>query len=287
MNVILLAGGRGTRFSEETRLRPKPMIEIGGMPILEHIMLLYSAHGFKDFVIACGYKSDVIKEYFSGYQAKHANWAINLKGGQKRLLQSAVPDWNVSLIETGLNTMTGGRILRLKNLVGSATFMATYGDGIGNIDIAALVRFHRKHGRLATVTATRPPARFGCMEMEGESVRAFSEKPQTSAGWINGGFFVFEPGVFDYLTSDATILEREPLEGLARDGQLMAYQHHGFWQPMDTLRDKELLEDLWNSGEAPWKVWRNADGVIRLLPWEASAGHGADGVQGPVARDVA
>jgi glucose-1-phosphate cytidylyltransferase len=256
MKVVILAGGRGTRLSEETTLRPKPMIEIGGRPILWHIMCIYSMHGFKDFIIACGYKGEMIKEYFHNYFIHNSDYTIDLKNGKKEILNYNKFDWKVSVIDTGSDTLTGGRILRLSRWLSEGSFMVTYGDGVGDIDIAALVDFHKSHGRAATVTAVRPPSRFGGLNIEHNNVVEFSEKPQTGEGWINGGFFVFESRVFDYLKDDNTILERKPLERLAEDGELMAYKHEGFWQPMDTLREKQLLESLWTGGEAPWKVWK-------------------------------
>lgn len=283
MKTILLAGGLGTRLAEETVVRPKPMVEIGGLPILVHIMSLYAAHGFDEFVVACGFKGDYIKEYFANYTLKNSDWLVNLRGGQCRPLRTAAPDWDVWLVDTGLHTMTGGRVRRLRPVVGGETFMATYGDGVSDVNVRELVDFHRSHGKLATVTAVRPPARFGCIEMDGGRVTAFAEKPQTSEGWINGGFFVFEPGVFDYLPDDATVLEKDPLERLARDGELMAYQHRGFWQPMDTLRDKQVLEKLWESGAAPWKVWSHADDGRDVLQPDAGAGHRPHRVQRPLA----
>ena len=256
MQVIILAGGKGTRLAEETGTRPKPMVEVGGQPVLWHLMNIYAAHGYREFLLACGYKGEMIKEYFHNYAINHSDYIIDLKTGCREVIAPARLDWKVGVIDTGLETMTGGRIRRLQPLVGEAPFMATYGDGLGNVDIRALVAFHRAHGKLATVTAVRPPARFGELVMEGDgTVRSFAEKPQTGAGWINGGFFVFEPGVFEYLENDESILEREPMERLTREGQLRASRHEGFWQPMDTLREKQLLETLWNSGEAPWKVW--------------------------------
>jgi glucose-1-phosphate cytidylyltransferase len=255
MKVIILAGGLGSRLSEETVSRPKPMVEIGGKPILWHIMSIFAAQGFRDFVIACGYKGEVIKEYFRNFYFHNTDLVVNLRDGSTSTLNSQSPDWRITMVDTGLETMTGGRLLRLAPTLGQSTFMATYGDGVGNVDLRALLAFHRAHGKLATVTAVRPPARFGGIVFEGDQVRDFIEKPQTTEGWINGGFFVFEPGVLDYLEDDATVLERAPLERLARDGQLMAWRHDGFWQPMDTLREKQLLENLWASGEAPWKVW--------------------------------
>lgn len=256
MKVIILAGGHGTRLAEETSVRPKPMVEIGGRPILWHIMHIYARHGFKDFLVACGYKGEMIKEYFHNFFVHNSDYVINLKTGSLDVIHQNGIDWQVGVVDTGLDTMTGGRILRLQRWVGRETFMATYGDGLGDVNIRALLDFHRAHGRLATVTAVRPPARFGGLVLEGEAVYEFSEKPQTESGWINGGFFVFEPEVFDYLGGDATILEREPLERLAAAGQLMAFRHPGFWQPMDTLREKQYLESLWTGGQAPWKTWK-------------------------------
>ena len=255
MKVILLAGGRGTRIAEETIVRPKPMVEIGGRPILWHIMNIYASHGFKEFIVACGYKGDMIKEYFANFLIHNNDYVIDLKNGTRRVMNKNGIDWQVTLMNTGIDTTTGGRILRLKPLLDGKTFMVTYGDGVGNVDMDALVAFHRAHGKMATVTAVRPPARFGDLALEGDTVRRFCEKPQTAAGWINGGFFVFEDGVFDYLKDEKVSLEQEPLEHLARDGQLIAYRHDGFWQPMDTLREKQLLEQLWSNGDAPWKTW--------------------------------
>jgi glucose-1-phosphate cytidylyltransferase len=255
MEVIILAGGRGTRIAEESASRPKPMVEIGGRPLLWHILNIYASHGHTDFLVACGYKSEIIKEYFHNFIVHNSDYVIDFRTGKLEYVNPHGLDWRVAVVDTGLDTMTGGRIRRLKPLVRGQTFMATYGDGLGNVDIAALVAFHRAHGKLATVTAVRPPSRFGGLVLDGGAVREFSEKPQTGEGWINGGFFVFERGVFDYLTDDTTILEREPLERLAADGQLMAFQHTGFWQPMDTLREKQLLESHWSSGNAPWKTW--------------------------------
>lgn len=253
VKVVILAGGRGTRLAEETGTRPKPMVEIGGMPLLWHLMGVYASHGLQDFVVACGYKGALIKEFFHNFAVHHSDFSVDLHSGRVEFLNAPRNDWHVSVMDTGLDTMTGGRLLRLRGLVADGTFMVTYGDGLGNVDIAALLAFHRAHGRLATVTAVRPPARFGDLTLDGDAVRAFAEKPQGHEGWINGGFFVFEPGVLDYIDGDDISLEREPLERIAREGQLMAYRHHGFWQPMDTLREKLLLEDLWASGNAPWK----------------------------------
>jgi glucose-1-phosphate cytidylyltransferase len=255
MKVIILAGGRGTRLSEETTVRPKPMVEIGGKPIIWHIMKIYASYGYKDFLVACGYKGEIIKEYFHNYFMHNSDYVIDLRDGSRKIIKSNGDDWRVGMIDTGLDTMTGGRILRLRDWLGAETFMVTYGDGVADININSLISFHHSHGKLATVTAVRPPARFGGLNLDGDIVKEFSEKPQAGEGWINGGFFVFEQGIFDFLSDDQTILEREPLEKLAACGQLMAYRHTGFWQPMDTLRDKYLLEELWASGRALWKTW--------------------------------
>lgn len=260
MKVVILAGGQGTRIAEETVIKPKPMVEIGGKPILWHIMKLYADHGFNDFLVACGYKGEIIKEYFHKIFIHNSDYVVDLKDGSLEVLNSNAVDWRIGVIDTGLETMTGGRILRLRSWLSQQRFMVTYGDGLGDIDIAALVKFHRSHGRLATVTAVRPPARFGGLALDGDAVREFSEKPQAGEGWINGGFFVFEPGVFDFLNDDATILERDPLERLAAAGELMAFRHEGFWHPMDTLRDRQLLESLWSSGKAPWTTLNRSSG---------------------------
>ncbi|MEP6658029.1 MAG: glucose-1-phosphate cytidylyltransferase [Betaproteobacteria bacterium] len=254
MKTVILAGGRGTRLAEETAVRPKPMVEIGDRPMLWHLMSIYAAHGFREFVVACGYKGEVIKQYFGDVFFHHADWTVDLKTGERTVLNQQTPDWRVHLVDTGADTLTGGRLLRLRNLLADGTFMATYGDGLGSIDIGALVAFHRAHGKLATVTAVHPPARFGAMEIDGDSVTLFSEKPQTNVGWINGGFFVFEPAVLDYIAGDDVALERDALERLAAAGELRAYRHDGFWQPMDTLREKQLLEELWQRGNPPWMV---------------------------------
>jgi glucose-1-phosphate cytidylyltransferase len=255
MKVVILAGGLGTRLSEETEVKPKPMVEIGGQPILWHIMKHYAHHGFKEFAVALGYKSEVIKRYFLDYARLQSSFTVHLGSGDSLRRHSPREDWTVHLMDTGLHTVTGGRIKRLAPLLGQETFMATYGDGVCNVDLEALLAFHRRHGRLATVTAVRPPARFGGLVFNGDHVVKFTEKPQIGEGWINGGFFVFEPKVLDYIDGDAIHLEREPLERLAAEGQLMAYRHDDFWQCMDTLRDLRLLESLWNSNKAPWKVW--------------------------------
>lgn len=256
MKVIILAGGQGTRLAEETATIPKPMVEIGGKPIIWHIMKIYAAHGFNDFLIACGYKGEIIKEYFNSYFIRNSDYFVDLRDGKLDIVNSAEIDWRIGLIDTGSETQTGGRILRLKKWVNDDAFMVTYGDGLSNLDINSLLAFHKLHGKLATVTAVRPSARFGGLVLDNEdSVTEFSEKPQTGEGWINGGFFIFEPGVFDYLVDDSTILERAPLEELAIDRELKAYRHAGFWQPMDTLREKHILETLWANGEAQWKIW--------------------------------
>lgn len=255
MHVVILAGGRGTRLAEETAARPKPMVEIGGRPILWHLMRFYAAHGHKDFVVACGYKGEMIKQYFRDIATHESDFFVDLRDGSVETVNASRLDWKVGLFDTGVNAMTGGRLKRLEPLLRDDTFMCTYGDGLSDVDIGALVRFHRAHGRLATVTAVRPPARFGGLALDGDAVQAFTEKPQAEGGWINGGFFVFEPRVLSYLADDSTILEREPLERLAADGQLMAFRHDGFFQPMDTVRERDLLESLWAGGHAPWKIW--------------------------------
>jgi glucose-1-phosphate cytidylyltransferase len=252
MRVVILAGGLGTRLAEETTTRPKPMVEIGGRPILWHVMNIYAAHGFQDFVVACGYRGEMIKDYFRHFYFQHTDLMINLADGSLTTLNPRTPKWRVAVVDTGMETMTGGRLLRLRGWIGDSTFMATYGDGVGNVDVRALLEFHRSHGHLATITAVRPPARFGELAFDGDRVREFAEKPQTSEGWINGGFFVFEPEVLDFLQDDQTVLERTPLERLSAAGELFAFRHHGFWQPMDTLRERNLLESLWASGRAPW-----------------------------------
>lgn len=253
MKVVILCGGLGTRLSEETQLKPKPMAEIGGRPILWHIMRIYQRRGFRDFVLALGYKGEVIKDYFLNYHARQSDITVQLKTGSVEFSNPTVEDWTVSLVDTGPTTQTGGRLLRLRDrLSPHGTFMLTYGDGVSDIDVAALLAFHRSHGRAATVTAVRPPARFGDLAITDSCVTEFAEKPQMGAGWISGGFFVFEPNIFDYIADDATMLERAPLEVLSRERQLMAFHHSGYWQPMDTMRDKNALEALWASGEAPW-----------------------------------
>lgn len=253
MKVAILCGGMGTRMGEETQVRPKPMAEIGGRPVLWHIMTMYARHGFTDFALALGYKGEVIKDFFVHYRARMSDITANLGTGDVTYANTASEDWVVRMIDTGEASMTGGRLLRLAPVLeGSGTFMATYGDGVSDVDITKLLAFHKAHGKLATVTAVRPSARFGELMLEGDVVRRFKEKPHTEGGWINGGFFVFEPEVFRYITDDATVLEEEPLETLAREGQLVAYRHEAFWQCMDTVRDRILLESLWKSGAPPW-----------------------------------
>ena len=257
MKAVILAGGFGSRLQEETVVRPKPMVEIGGKPMLWHIMNIYSAHNVNEFIVALGYKGEVIKEYFLNFYAFNNDISLDLSCGQVSVHDGNQPGWKLHLVDTGLKTSTGGRIRRLKSWLGDTeTFMLTYGDGVADIDIDALLKFHRSHGKLATVTIVRPPARFGGVALDADRVLQFEEKPQTGEGWINGGFFVLNREVIDWIEGDDTIWEREPLERLAREGELMAYQHSGFWQPMDTLRERHLLERLWDSGEAPWKVWK-------------------------------
>lgn len=255
MKVVILAGGLGSRLAEETELKPKPLVEIGGRPILWHILKHYARHGFAEFVIALGYKGEAIKRYFLDYRALSGDLTIELGKGEVRLEERAAEAWTLHLMDTGLGAGTGGRVRRLRRLLEDGTFMVTYGDGVSDVDLGALLRFHRAQGRLATLTAVRPPARFGGIAFDGDRVARFTEKPQIGEGWINGGFLVFEPGVFAYLKGDETSLEADTMERLAADGQLAAYRHDGFWQCMDTLRDKRLLEALWDGGNAPWRTW--------------------------------
>lgn len=255
MRVAILAGGLGTRLAGETELKPKPMVEIGGRPILWHIMKHFAHYGLNEFVLALGYKGEVIKRYFMEYYRLSGNLTVNLASGEVRSGGNPAEDWVVHLVDTGLETQTGGRIRRLAPWLQDAPFMATYGDGVSDIDLRRLLRFHQAQKRLATVSVVRPPARFGSVVLDGDQVLEFTEKPQIGEGWISGGFLVFEPGVFDYLEGDETILEAHALEKLALDGQLAAYRHEGFWQCMDTPRDMRLLEGLWQSGRPPWKVW--------------------------------
>ena len=256
MKTVILAGGLGTRLAEESAFKPKPLVEVGEHPILWHIMNIYAHHGFREFVVALGYKGEMIKYFFLNYHRLRNDLTIELKDGQVEVHNAIREDWRVHLVDTGLNTLTGGRLKRLQSRLGNETFMMTYGDGVADIDIPAALAFHRKMGRLATVSAVRPPARFGGLQFEGDLVSTFSEKPQTGEGWVNGGFFILEPGVFDYLDSDQTSFEREPQERLAAEGQLAIYRHHGFWQCMDTLRDVRYLNDLWAAGHPPWMVWK-------------------------------
>lgn len=256
MKVLILAGGLGSRLSEETTVRPKPMVEIGGKPILWHIMNIYAAHGVDEFIVALGYRGEVIKEYFLNFFALNNDLTLDLASGTTTIHEGRQPKWKVHLVDTGATTQTGGRVKRIERWLGDdQTFMMTYGDGVADVDIGGLRRFHEKHGKLATVTTVRPPARFGGIVFDGDRVDEFTEKPQTGEGWINGGFFVLDRKVLPYIDSDLTLWEREPMERLAADGQLMAFRHQGFWQPMDTLRERRLLEELWNSGTAPWKTW--------------------------------
>ena len=255
MKAVILAGGLGTRISEESTLRPKPMIEIGGMPILWHILKMYSAHGIDDFVICCGYKGYMIKEYFANYFLHMSDVTIDMSHNSIEVHQKKAEPWKITLIDTGENTQTGGRLKRVADYLDD-DFCMTYGDGVGSVDIAASIAFHKQHGKLATMTAVQPPGRFGALEIDGTSVKSFLEKPQGDGGWINGGFFVLNPKVLDLIASDATLWEKEPLESLAQQGQLESFFHSGFWRPMDTLRDKTTLEELWASGKAPWKSWQ-------------------------------
>jgi glucose-1-phosphate cytidylyltransferase len=258
MKVVILAGGLGTRLAEETELKPKPMVEIGGKPILWHIMKIYSGFGFNEFVICVGYKGYTIKEYFHHYFLHNADVTFDMRSNQAEYHNSGSEPWVVTLVDTGLETMTGGRLARVKKYLGNETFMLTYGDGVGDVDIPALLKFHKSQGKLATLTSVQPSGKFGAIGInESGSVLNFQEKPKGDGSWINGGFFVLEPGIFDFIQDgDRTVWEREPLENIARKGQLSAFKHNGFWKPMDTIRDKRDLEELWNSGKAPWKLWK-------------------------------
>ncbi|WP_088281742.1 glucose-1-phosphate cytidylyltransferase [Ideonella sp. A 288] len=256
MKAVILAGGLGTRISEETSLKPKPMVTIGGKPILWHIMKGYSAHGVNDFVICCGYKGYLIKEYFSNYFLHTSDVTFDMQRNQMEVHCRHAEPWRVTLVDTGDETLTGGRLKRVRQYVDEEhAFCFTYGDGVSNVDIGALIQFHHRHGKQATLTAIQPPGRFGVLDLQGERIAGFKEKPQGDGAWINGGFFVLSPQVIDTIDGDHTTWEKEPMERLARDGQLQAYVHDGFWQPMDTLRDRNLLEDLWRSGTAPWRQW--------------------------------
>jgi len=253
MKVVILAGGFGTRLSEYTESIPKPMVTVGGKPILWHIMNTYAKFEYKDFYVALGYKADVIKEYFLNYRTLNSDFTVDLSNGGIVAHQQDTVDWKVTLVDTGLNSMTGGRVKRMQNFIGNETFLLTYGDGLADIDIAALVKFHESHGKMVTVSAVHPGARFGELGLDGNIVTSFKEKPQVTQGWINGGYFVINPEFFNLIQDDSTILEKEPLERVAEMGELMSYQHNGFWQCMDTKRDRDSLEELWQTGNAPWK----------------------------------
>lgn len=255
MKTVILAGGLGTRISEETTIRPKPMVEIGGKPILWHIMKIYSAYGVDDFIICCGYKGHIIKEFFSNYFLHRSDITFDMKNNKTEVLQNGVESWRITLIDTGENTMTGGRLKRVKDYIGNETFCLTYGDGVSDVNITKLLQFHRNQKTLATLTAVQPPGRFGILTLKENRVEHFKEKPKGDGALVNGGFFVLEPGVIDYIKDDTTVWEQEPLIQLARDKMLSAYKHYGFWQPMDTLRDKNYLEQLWTLNQASWKVW--------------------------------
>jgi len=257
MKAVILAGGLGTRISEESLLKPKPMIEIGGRPILWHIMKIYSAHGINDFIVCCGYKGYLIKEYFANYFLHMSDVTFDMATHEMQVHHQKAEPWRVTLVDTGEDTMTGGRLKRVAEyLRDEEAFCLTYGDGVSDVDIGAEIAFHKRHGKLATVTAVQPPGRYGALDMDDESVRGFVEKPRGDGGWINGGFFVLSPNCLDYIPGDASPWEGEPLTRIAAEGQLMAFEHRGFWQPMDTLREKNLLEELWQSGKAPWKCWQ-------------------------------
>ncbi len=255
MKAVILAGGLGTRIAEETSVRPKPMVEIGGRPVLWHILKIYSAYGINDFIICLGYKGYVIKEYFANYFLHMSDVTFDMVNNRMEVHQKNAEPWKVTLVDTGEHTQTGGRLRRVRNYLDDEDFCFTYGDGVGSVDIKHLIAFHKAQGTLATLTATQPPGRFGALDLEDRLITSFQEKPQGDGSWINGGFFVLSPKVIDCIAGDGTVWEREPMEQLAREGQLSAYRHKGFWQPMDTLRDRNHLEDLWQSGKAPWKVW--------------------------------
>ena len=257
MKVVILAGGYGARLSEETGVKPKPMVEIGDKPILWHIMKIYSAHGINDFIICLGYKGHVIKEYFANYSLHMSDVTFDLRNNNMKVHQNGTEPWKVTLVDTGEKSMTGGRLKRVKEYIGDETFCLTYGDGVTDVNIREMIAFHLNQKTLATLAAVQQPGRFGAFKLNGNQhkLSTFKEKPQGNGAWINGGFFVLEPGVMDYITDDSTVWERKPMEKLARDGMLSAYRHHGFWQPMDTLRDKNVLEELWASGKPPWKIW--------------------------------
>ncbi len=256
MKTVILAGGYGTRISEESHLKPKPMIEIGGKPILWHIMKIYSHYGFHDFIICCGYKANVIKDYFTNHYLHASDVTIDLANNQMEIHSTFSEPWKVTLVDTGLGTMTGGRVKRIQPYVNGESFMLTYGDGVSSVNIWELIAFHKKHGKIATISAAQPTGRFGVLDIdENNLIRSFKEKPKQGGSWVNAGFSVFESEIFDYIEGDQTVFEREPYERVANDGQMLAFRHNGFWYPMDTLRDKEYLEELWASGTAPWKCW--------------------------------
>jgi glucose-1-phosphate cytidylyltransferase len=259
MKAVILAGGYGTRISEETTVKPKPMVEIGDKPILWHIMKIYAAHGINDFIICLGYKGYIIKEYFANYWLYRSNVTFDMRNNKTEIHQNGSEPWKVTLVDTGENTMTGGRLKRVRDYIGDETFCLTYGDGVTDVNIKNLIDFHRDQKALATLTAVQSPGRFGAFKLEQDQhkISVFKEKPKGDGAWINGGFFIVEPSVIDYIKNDSTVWEREPLEKLAHDGELAAYRHHGFWHPMDTLRDKSVLEELWQSGKAPWKIWQD------------------------------
>jgi len=255
MKCVILAGGLGTRINEETSTRPKPMVEIGGKPVLWHVMKIYSSHGIRDFIICTGYRGYVIKEYFANYFLHMSDVTFDMEKNSMEVHEKHAEPWRVTVVDTGENTMTGGRLKRVSKYLGSKTFCMTYGDGVGDVDVSKVLSAHKAGGKKATVTAVKPPGRFGALHVEGDLVKGFVEKPEGDGGWINGGFFVLEPSVLDLISGDSMIWEREPLQSLAAQQELHAYQHEGFWQPMDTLRDKHLLEELWQGGKAPWKCW--------------------------------
>ncbi|MGA2344401.1 MAG: glucose-1-phosphate cytidylyltransferase [Candidatus Sulfotelmatobacter sp.] len=255
MKAVILAGGRGTRLTEETTFRPKPMVEVGGRPLLWHICKTYAAYGVTDFIICCGYKGYMIKEYFANYFLHTSDITFNLSDNTLEVHQTATEPWRITLVDTGIDTQTGGRLKRVTRYIGDEDFCLTYGDGIANIDVARLIEFHRSQGRLATITAVQPPGRFGALRLEGNMASAFLEKPTGDGGWINGGYFVMSPEILDGIAGDDTVLEQGPLVELAKNGQLSAYCHEGFFQPVDTIRELQLLEEIWSSGSAPWKVW--------------------------------
>lgn len=255
MKVVILAGGRGTRLSEETDMKPKPMVEIGDSPILWHIMKIYSHYGFHDFIVCCGYKGYMIKEYFMDYYIHQSDVTVDLGSNSVEVHKSQAEPWRVTLVDTGLDTNTAGRVLKIRKYLGDETFMLTYGDGVSNVDLAGLLRFHRGHGRIATITTSKPVGRFGAISLAGERVESFREKSVADEAWVNIGFSIFEPGIFDYLGDGSCMLEQDPYERLVMDGEMMAFKHRGFWSPMDTARDKIILEDRWSNGNAPWKVW--------------------------------